>query len=122
MEAADEEPERPALETAAAQPEAATERVRCDRAGAADDSEIDERKHESVSAWGEPPAGRFGIGRAERPLVDHFVGKSAVAVELFEQLDGYVRGLGDDITRRVRRQHIEYSRGRDVCFVVEIRR
>jgi chemotaxis protein histidine kinase CheA len=74
-------------------------------------------EEEPEREWKVAPPGRFGR-QPEYPLVDHFAGKPDELVELFDGLDRFAHGLGDDTARRVRRQNIEYYRGGQVWFAI----
>lgn len=69
--------------------------------------------------WAAAAPGRFGR-RTEHPLTEHYAGRPAEIVDLFEQLDRYAYGLGEDTTRRVHRNSVEYLRRGENWFSVTL--
>lgn len=68
----------------------------------------------------EPPAGAVTAQPGEYPLANHLDGRSAAIVACFERLDADALSLGPDTSRRVRKQYIEYFRGRSFWFTMEV--
>jgi predicted type IV restriction endonuclease/predicted transport protein len=60
--------------------------------------------------------------KKELPLDHHLGGKPAAMVDLFEQADEFGRGLGADVSRRVRKYYIGYYAGRRSFLTIEVQR
>jgi predicted transport protein len=60
-----------------------------------------------------PPKGN------EYDLVWHLGNKSALIKELFDEVNASGSALGADVTRRIRKQHVAYFRGKRSFFTVE---
>jgi predicted transport protein len=73
-----------------------------------------------ATTWREPPDGTPRAARGAYPLADYLAGKPAEMVRVFEQLDGYAAGLGEDTARHVRKQYVEYFRGTRFWFTLEV--
>jgi hypothetical protein len=59
-------------------------------------------------------------GKGQHTLADHVRGKPEAIVELFGQLDGHARRL--EVTRRIRKRHVEYLRDGRRCVTIEVQR
>src|SRR6202034_1098868 len=79
--------------------------------------EAEEAEEEPAREWKVAPPGRFGR-QPEYPLIDHFDGKPAELVALFDGLDRFAHALGGDTARRVRRQNIEYFQGGELWCAI----
>lgn len=91
-----------------------------------------------VASTGSIPRGRSGAGRKavgrgkesqgakEYELSHHLAKLPAGITDRFEQVDEFIRGLGPDVTRRIRKQYIGYFGGkgkpRSFCTVETQRR
>jgi hypothetical protein len=106
-----------AVSTEMVEPAPADEALVATLAATAPLEQPEKLEEEPEREWKVAPPGRFGR-QPEYPLVDHFAGKPAELVELFEGLDRFAHGLGDDTARRVRRQNIEYYHGGQVWFAI----
>ncbi|HEY1776975.1 MAG TPA: DUF5655 domain-containing protein [Solirubrobacteraceae bacterium] len=71
------------------------------------------------STHGHSRGGLFGR-KTEYPLVDYLAGKPEAILELFRELDECGTALGDDMTRRVQEEYVEYLRSRKQCFALEL--
>lgn len=69
-----------------------------------------------------PPVGTPPGGGKEYALDHHLAAKPAAIVDSFEHLDQFGRGLGADVSRRVRKQYVGYFAGRRSFFTVELQR
>ncbi len=58
----------------------------------------------------------------EYPLDHHLEGKPAAIVDLFEQFDEFVRSLGANVSRRVRKQYLGYFNGKRSFCTIELQR
>jgi hypothetical protein len=58
--------------------------------------------------------------KGQHTLADHLGGKPEAIVELFGRLDEYAGRL--DVTRRIRKRHVEYLRRGKRCFTIEVQR
>jgi len=58
----------------------------------------------------------------EYTLDHHLDGKPAAIVDLFEQVDEFVRSLGAGVSRRVRKQYVGYFRGKRSFCTIELQR
>jgi hypothetical protein len=58
----------------------------------------------------------------EYPLDHHLGGKPAAIVDLFEQFDEFVRSLGANVSRRVRKQYVGYFSGKRSFCTIELQR
>src|SRR5206468_2082522 len=75
-----------------------------------------------------PTTAARGRGRADRKEYDithHTEGIPTAIVDLFERLDEFARGLGPDVTRRIRKQYVGYfggEKGKSFCTMETQRR
>jgi predicted transport protein len=75
-----------------------------------------------------PTSAARGRGRADRKEYDvshHMKGIPTGIVDFFEQLDEFARGLGPDVTRRIRKQYVGYfggEKGKSFCTMETQRR
>ena len=68
-----------------------------------------------------PPETPQGGGK-EFPLEHHLAGKPAAMINLFEQIDEFGRGLGADVSRRIRKFYVGFFAGKRSFFTVEVQR
>jgi predicted transport protein len=69
-----------------------------------------------LSAAPAPPKGQ------EYPLDHHLGNKSALIIELFNEVNSLGMALGADTTRRIRKQYLGYFRGKKSFFTVELQK
>lgn len=75
-----------------------------------------ERRPSLAEKTGPKPRGK------EYALDHHTQGKPSSIVDLFERVDELGRGVGNDISRRIRKQYIGYFAGRRSFFTIELKR
>jgi predicted transport protein len=61
-------------------------------------------------------------GTKEYPLDHHLAGKPAAIVDIFEQMDQFLRSLGADVSLRIRKQYISYFAGKKSFLTIEVQR
>jgi predicted transport protein len=60
--------------------------------------------------------------KKEFSLDHHLAGKPAAPVDLFEQVDEFMRSLGADVSRRIRKFYVGYFAGKRSFVTVEVQR
>lgn len=70
-----------------------------------------------------PASGKAPPARNKEYALDHHLGgKPAAIVDLFEQFDEFVRSLGANVSRRVRKQYVGYFSGKRSFCTIELQR